>query len=232
MPRKRHKELREATFSDIKASARMLMADKGTAGLSMRAIARELEMTAPALYYYYASLNDLITDLIVDAFTALADTLETATDGVDSNSAREKLTEVAHTNRNWALAHPTDFQLIYGNPIPGYEQPTEVTYPPARRSFALVAGLFAQAIQAGELVPAQEYVNLPIELDAPLQQLTEHEGHDLPHTALYLAAVAWSRMHGIIMLELFNLIQPVVGNTEVFFQHEIESTFIQMGFQM
>jgi hypothetical protein len=127
------------------------------------------------------------------------------------------------------LKYPIDFQLVYGNPIPGYNQPREVTYPPARRSFALLAGLIAGAIQAGELVPPREYGELPTEIVEALSVLARNEGHDLPHTALYLAAVIWAQMHGRVTLELFNLIQPVIGDAEIFYRYETHNMLNQVG---
>ncbi len=231
MARIRREKVRQAAIQEIKDSARQLMAEQGTAGLSLRAIARRVDLTPSALYYYFDSLDALITALIVDAFSDLASTLELAGEAAPDSRYAERLTRVARALRDWALAHPVDFQLIYGNPIPGYQQPVEVTYPPARRSFAVTAGLIAGAIASGELDPLPEYVDLPQVFDEPLARLSLHQGHDLPPTALYLAAVAWARFHGFIMLELFNLIQPVIGDAAAFYDYEVHNMLMQMGFK-
>lgn len=223
--REKHKQ---ATYDEIKQVARTLMKESGTAGLSLRAIARAMEMSSASLYYYYPSIGDLITALIVDAFTALTDTLQKEALAGEGTFA-ERGMRVALAYRTWALTHPTDFQLIYGNPIPGYQQPTDITYPPARRGFALLAGLIANAVASGELVPSAEYTHLPPGLDQSLTELMQIEGHDYPAVALYLAASIWGRMHGIVMLELFHLIQPVIRDTEVFYKHEVYTLFKQIG---
>jgi AcrR family transcriptional regulator len=215
---------------EIKQTARQLMAEAGTAGLSIRAVAREMDLTPPAIYHYFPSLNDLITALVIDAFNDLAGTLEAAaTENAAIRTYGERLNALVTAYRAWALQHPTDFQLVYGNPIPGYSQPSEVTYPPARRSFALLAGLIADAIDAGELVPPREYQELPAVIEERLKLLASHEGHDLPHTALYLAAVIWAQIHGRVTLELFNLIQPVIGDTEAFYRYETHIMLKQLG---
>ena len=230
MARNRREKILDITRQEIKATARQLMAEKGTAGLSVRAIARQMDMTAPALYHYYASLNDLITALIQDAFTKLAETLEaTAADPALRTSA-ERLSAVAHANRHWALAHPIDFQLIYGNPIPNYTQPVDVIYPPARRSFLVTAGIFTEAIESGEIDLPVRYRDLPLAIQQSLIELTQVDGHDLPLPALYLAATGWAKIHGFIMLELFNLIQPVIADTDAFFQYETQNFLRQAGF--
>jgi AcrR family transcriptional regulator len=229
MPRSRREKILDITRTEIKETARHLMREKGTAGLSIRAIARNMEMTAPALYHYYPSLNELITALIEDAFTRLAKSLEAAVTDESLKTPAERLTAVATANRRWALTHPIDFQLIYGNPIPGYEQPVEITYPPARRSFVVTAKIFAEAIQNGEINLSAEYGNLPEAITQSLQELSQIEDHNLPLPALYLAAVAWAKFHGHIMLELFNLIQPVIGNVDAFFDYEIEQFLRYVG---
>jgi AcrR family transcriptional regulator len=232
MARSRREKILDVTREEIKGTARKLMGEKGTAGLSIRAIARRMEMTAPALYHYYASLHDLITALIQDAFTRLAEALEAAASADTLETSADRLMAVANANRQWALAHPIDFQLIYGNPIPGYVQPTELTYPPARRSFILSARLFAAAIESGEIEPPAAYRKLPTAIERSLDELTRVEGHELPFPALYLAAAAWVKVHGHIMLELFNLIQPVISDVDAFFQYETRQFLQQAGLKL
>ena len=230
MRRGRREKIRDITREEIRDAARELMAEKGTAGLSVRGIERRLGMTAPALYHYYASLNDLITALIQDAFTQLAETLEASAADSALTTSAQRLTAVAHAYRHWALAHPIDFQLIYGNPIPNYSQPSDVTYPPARRSFLVVAGVLSGAMESGQIELPEAYRHLPPAIEASLIKLTQVDGHDLPLPALYLAATFWARIHGHIMLELFNLIQPVIAEVEAFYEYEIQNYLRQAGF--
>jgi AcrR family transcriptional regulator len=232
MARPRREKILDITREEIKDTARQLMAEKGTAGLSIRAIARQMGMTAPALYHYYASLNDLITALIQDAFTQLAETLEAAAADSMLTTSAEQLTIVTHAYRHWALAHPIDFQLLYGNPIPGYTQPTGVTHPPARRSLLVIAGIFTAAIESGEIDLPVEYRDLPPAIEQSLIELTQVDGHDLPLSALYLAATAWVKLHGHVMLELFDLIQPVIADTDEFFQYEVQNFLQQTGLKL
>lgn len=231
MARPRREKILDITREEIKDTARRLLAEKGTAGLSVRAIARQMGMTGPALYHYYGSLNDVITALIQDSFTQLADTLEAAASDPALTTSAQRLTAVANANRQWALAHPVDFQLLYGNPIPDYTQPTEVTYPPARRSFLVTAGILAAALENGEIDLPDHYRHLPPALEQSLLGLTQVEGHDLPLPALYLTAAAWVKIHGHIMLELFNLIQPVIADVDQFFQYELQLFLQQIGLQ-
>ena len=222
MARTRREKILDITREEIKDTARQLMAEKGTGGLSIRAIARQMGMTAPALYHYYDSLNDLITALIQDAFTDLAETIESAAKDTHLKTTGERLTAVAFAYRQWALQHSIDFQLIYGNPIPNYSQPTDITYPPARRSFLVTANIFAEGIERGDIDLPSVYKDFPQAIKQSLLELANVEGHDLPLPALYLAAVSWTKIHGHVMLELFHLIQPVIADVESFFQYETE----------
>jgi AcrR family transcriptional regulator len=229
MARTRREKILDITREEIKDTARQLMAEKGTGGLSVRAIARQMGMTAPALYHYYDSLNDLITALIQDAFTDLAETIELAAKDPLLKTSGERLTAVAFAYRQWALQNPIDFQLIYGNPIPNYSQPTDVTYPPARRSFLVTAKICADGIERGDIDLPGIYDDFPPAIEQSLINLTNVEGHDLPLPALYLAAVSWTKIHGHIMLELFNLIQPVIADVGSFFHYETEIFLEQTG---
>src|SRR5689334_18627833 len=118
---RRRERFRDNVREQICEVARKQMADSGTAAVSLRAIARELKLTAPALYRYFASRDELITALILDAFNSLADTLAATAQAAAPDNPWNQMTAVLIAYRAWALAHPTDFQLIYGNPIPGYE---------------------------------------------------------------------------------------------------------------
>ena len=145
-PTREHAHERIDMITRIKAVAQQQMAEHGTAGLSLRGIAREMGITAPAIYNYFPRLDDLITALIVDAFTALADAIEAAESAVESEACGPKILASCLAYREWAIAHPVDFQLIYGNPIPGYVAPAEMTVPLARRPFDGLFRLFLRGL--------------------------------------------------------------------------------------
>jgi AcrR family transcriptional regulator len=232
MPRSRHIEQYEATRSQIMEIARRLMGESGTAGLGLRAIARAMDVTAPALYRYFPTLDDLITELIIENFTALADAMAEGAGRFPKADYGGRLLGMLLAYRQWALDHPIDFQLIYGNPIPGYVAPTERTMPAARRGFDVVVEILSDAIGAGKLIPPPEYQQLPETIAAQLAAVIAHEGYDALPVVLYLATVGWTRIHGIVMLELFDDIQPVVGDTEAFYRFEMMMLMQQLGYQI
>jgi AcrR family transcriptional regulator len=225
----RRERIHEATRHEILDTARRQMAASGAAALSLRAIAREMEITAPALYRYFPSRDDLVTALILYAYNSLADSLEAARDAEPADAYAVRLTAMALAYRNWALLHPEDFALIFGTPIPDYEAPRETTVPAATRNFTAFLLVIAAAMQAGVIVPPPAYAQLPPELAAPLEALRQNEGYDVPSPALYITAAGWSRMHGLVMLELFGHTGPVVGDTSAFYRYEMQQMLHQMG---
>lgn len=218
-PRTRNVDEYEATLAQIKEIARKQMAAEGTAAISLRAIAREMDITAPALYRYYASRDDLITALIVDAYNAQADAQAAADASMPQEDYAGRLFAVLLAYRKWALEHPTDFQLIYGNPIPGYEAPVEVTMPAARRGFDTILAIMEGAIAAGKY--RLKSYDIPATVAANLRAVIDYEGYTAPLEAVYIATVGWAKIHGLVSLELFNQIQPLIGDAEAFYRYEM-----------
>lgn len=231
MARARRERQHVAIREEIKATARALMAEHGTEGLATRLIAREMGLTAPALYHYFASRDELITALIVDAFNALADAVQAVVTEAEARgeSPTGQLRSVLLAYRAWALAHSIDFQLIYGNPIPGYEAPADLTVPAAERGLSIIAPLVARVYAEKQAhLPAQGGP-VPAAVAAALQEIITREGYAIPLWPFYMTVVGWSRIHGIITLELFHHLQPVVGDVEAFYRAAIADMLAAMG---
>lgn len=180
-------------------AARQQLTTVGPAQLSLRAIARELGVVSSAIYRYVASRDELITRLILDSFNTLADAVGTACSQAKADPVVQFSTW-AYTLRSWALAHPYDWALIYGVPIPGYAAPSD-TIDPARRVNDPVLALYGQLepnLQAGETFHAAEAAL------QPLRAMLEEHYASGPGTAGVATAMmwAWSSVHGFINLEL------------------------------
>ena len=139
---------------EIKDEARRQLATTG-AQLSLRAVARELGMVSSALYRYFPSRDDLLTALIIDSYDALATAAEAA-DAVASArpgaSARDRWRACCQAIRGWALAHPHEYALIYGSPVPGYHAPQD-TIAHAARVASVLGALLQGAHDAGTRHP-------------------------------------------------------------------------------
>lgn len=216
--------------SEIKRVARQQMAKEGTAGLALRAIARALDITAPAIYHYYPRLDDLLTALIVDAYTALAEAMEEAEAAMDASDPRGRFLAATLAYRAWALEHPTEFELIYGNPIPGYSAPFEVTAPLARRPFFTLGAILIRAWLEGEVTLPFTVADVPASVVRHLESWRDPGGEGVPIVPFYALITGWTQVHGMVMLELFNHLQPVIGDTDAFYRHQVARFLDELGF--
>jgi len=239
MPRKVNPEERQAQYEAIKRTARELMQANGTSGLSIRAIARELGMTAPALYYYFENMDALITALIVDGFNGIADAMEVARDAHAEAHRIDRLLEILLAYRQWAMSNPADFQLLYGNPIPGYHAPREITVPAVIRGFVIIINSVQDVLDAVEANIPDYMLKLPTAVEqtyfgiiSNVNETTEDQRNmmsALSVESMILGIHGWGHMHGLIMLELFGHLQPVVGDTDIYFRHQMHNMFRTFG---
>ena len=144
LPGGQRQESRQQIEGRIIDLGRRHLVDHGTAGLSLRAIARDLGMVSSAVYRYVSSRDELLTLLLVDAYSDLADAVDQAREGVP-DSWNEDVLAIARAARQWAVAHPARWALLYGSPVPGYHAPPERTVGVGTR----VVGAFFDAIAAG-----------------------------------------------------------------------------------
>ena len=133
-PRPKQTEQHPNLEAAIKETAWKQIAGFGAAALSLRAIARELGITAPAIYNYFQRRDDLVTALIVDAFTSLGKSQKNSIANLPEGDLGARLTTLGLAYRDWAVTYPQRYQLIFGTPIPGYEAPAEITVPAAAGS--------------------------------------------------------------------------------------------------
>ena len=226
MPQTRRERQRAATIEEIKDTARQHMVQKGASAISMRAIAREMGMTAPALYRYYESRDELVTALIVDAYHALARALEEALAEIPTSNHTERIRMAGRAYRDWALGSPQEYSLIFGTPIPGYAAPMEITGPAAGKSLAVLIQVLDTAYQDGVL-PVDELSPELMELVDPWMGKFEYQG---PPAVIHLTLACWAQIHGLVSLELNQHLTPMPGwyGNQAFFETEIEAMIDRM----
>ncbi|NJN81813.1 MAG: TetR/AcrR family transcriptional regulator [Caldilineaceae bacterium] len=188
-----------------------------------------LGVTAPAIYNYFPRLDDLITALVIDAFSHFADAIVAAIEASANEASASQLRAGALAYRQWAIDHAVDFELIYGNPIPGYEAPAEITVPLAARPLLVMGGLLLAAHRSGELRIPDAYTTLPPAVEAYLAEHYAEMMEGAPITLVTLLASSWSHMHGMVMLELFGHLGPVVGDSGAFYAQEIDVLLASFG---
>ena len=121
-PRARY---REQTRGEIKEIALRQLAEGGISSVALTRIAKELGLSGPALYRYFASRDDLLNALIRDAYDDAAQDIHAAADGAAGQSPRARLRSLAGAYRAWAVAHPHRYLLIAGTPLPDYTAPAD-----------------------------------------------------------------------------------------------------------
>ncbi|MGI5491597.1 TetR/AcrR family transcriptional regulator [Microtetraspora malaysiensis] len=204
---------------EIADIARRHLATDGAAGLSLRAVAREMGMVSSAIYRYFPSRDDLLTTLIVDGYNALGEAVEKA----DAACARDGYTgrwlAVCHTVRGWALAHPHEYALLYGSPVPGYRAP-EDTIVPATRGIAVYGRILADAIAAGRLAPPAILPEPPaiIAPDAEAIRMIIPGASD---DVITRAVTVWTGLFGMVSFELYGHFTNTIDHRAEFFEHNM-----------
>ncbi|MEU1820208.1 TetR/AcrR family transcriptional regulator [Streptomyces roseifaciens] len=202
-PRERY---RTQVRTEIKKHAWEQIATAGTSALSLNAIAKQMGMSGPALYRYFAGRDDLITELVREAYRSLAETLRTA------SATGADLAALAHALRAWALEDPQRYFLIYGTPVPGYRAPEDIT--------GISDEIMKTLLDAcTELAP-----------DGPATLFTAHledhrdwaDGHPAPPAALHRALAVWTRLHGVLSLELAGHFTDMGFDPALFFAAELD----------
>jgi AcrR family transcriptional regulator len=225
-PASRRDQARERTLLDIKAAARELLREKGPAGVQLRPVGRAVGLTAPALYRYVDSVDNLLELLCVDAFDELCTAMEAARDAAPDADAMDRLAAASRGYRTWALANPAEFGLVFSTPlrVPGPDEPLSPAQEGASRFGGIFSALFLELWTAQPFrVPAPQ--DLPpglVDELAPLGvALCDLAGVDLPPGALVAFIEAWARLHGSIALETFRHLAWAVGDGSALFEQTL-----------
>ncbi|TRW82341.1 TetR/AcrR family transcriptional regulator [Mycolicibacterium sp. 018/SC-01/001] len=183
----------------VEVGRRHLVTD-GAAGLSLRAIARDLGMVSSAVYRYVASRDELLTLLLIELYTELADAVDRAHRAAPPDW-REQLSAVAHTARTWALGQPACWALLYGSPVPGYHAPADRTVTPGTRVIGTLFGIVDAAVTGGAI--ASSKVPAPEPLSSDFRRLAVEFGVGLDDATLARCFLLWASLVGAISLEVF-----------------------------
>ncbi|MFB7467468.1 TetR/AcrR family transcriptional regulator [Streptomyces sp. NPDC056224] len=203
-PRERY---RQQVRAEIKEKAWEQIAAAGTSALSLNAIAKHMGLSGAALYRYFTGRDELLTELVRDAYQSLAGTFRTIAERGEAG-----LPALARGLREWALADPQRYFLVYGTPVPGYRAPAEVA--------ALASEIMGILLDACAAIP----------VDAPATPFETHleshrewaDGHLVPPGTLRLAVSFWTRLHGVLSLELAGHFAPMEFDPALLYQAELD----------
>ena len=196
----KRQESREQIEARIVELGRRQLVDRGAGGLSVRAIARDLGMVSSAVYRYLSSRDELLTLLLVDAYSDLADAVDRARETV-GDLWSDDVIAIARAARRWALAHPAGWALLYGSPVPGYHAPAERTVPVGTR----VVGAFLDAVAAGIATGDIRLTNdvAPQPMSSDFERLRQEFGFPGDDRVVAKCFLLWAGVLGAINLEVF-----------------------------
>ncbi|WP_131740516.1 TetR/AcrR family transcriptional regulator [Actinomadura roseirufa] len=218
--RTRRDRLRAATVKEISETARRILVEEGAEAVTLRAIAREMGMTAPALYRYYDSHRELLRHVVGDLFTELTAELHNAIHEVQPPDLSRKFLAVSRQFRRWALAHPREYALLFGAPVRGTSSQEDADFAEAcAREFGWTfLALFLELWQKKPFpVPPDEEID-----PALLVQLRKYRDEDLgvslPLGVIQQFLKCWVRLQGGVSLEVFGHLEFALDDAEPLFE--------------
>lgn len=194
-------------ISEIKRLAREQIATEGAPNLSLRAIARDIGVASSALYRYYDTRDQLLTDLIIDTYDEIGRVVEKADARMKRSDLRGRWRAISQSLRTWALAHPSDFGLVFGTPVPGYVAPDD-TIGPAKRYTTVLLQLLND-LQVAGVSPGN---NSPVTKSLRNQYaiLCGRLGFEISDDHMRAGLSAWMSLIGAVSLEVFGQLDNVL----------------------
>lgn len=234
----RRERLRAATIDEIQAVARHLLATEGTAGITLRAIGREMGITAPAIYRYYPSLDDLLVSLCALFYDECREHIEAAVSASDTDSVGRMFT-ACRAFRTWCTTHPAEFTMMFGSTLGG-GQPVAMPKPDApnehhervqqagQRFAEVFMRLFVAMWQDQVLrVPADDEV--PPSLRQQLHTYLAEQRIPLPVGAMQAFTSSWIRLYGMVALDVFGHLHFCLTDSDPMFDTELAAIGRDLG---
>lgn len=226
-PLSRRDRLRAGTVREIKETARRVLVDQGVDGLALRAVARQMGMSAPALYRYFDSREDLVENVVADLYDELVDVLAAARDDARPATAPIQLLACSRAFRRWAITHHAEFGLLFGSAGDGvvpphgsagrWRSPAELA---AQRFCAVFAVLVAQIYtEHGFPIPADDEIEPP--LQEQLQTWCATFPVPLPLGVMQVFLSCWIRLYGLVCMEIFGHLRFALDDAGPMFEAEL-----------
>lgn len=199
----RRERQRAATVEEIKEVARGLMREQGTVDVRFTDIAKEMGMTPPALYRYFADRDALLTELIAEGYRELGREVAEAREQRDADDVWGRWVAVGTAYRNWARREPQQFALILGMPVPGYVAPEDgPTSDAAKDAMGQLSLLFIRAAELGVLREPL-VADVSDEMAACAAEKHPELGSLVPPASFQAMIQAWATLHGLTCLDAY-----------------------------
>jgi AcrR family transcriptional regulator len=227
---------RAKVMAAVLDAGRRQLAEVGAAALSLRAVARETGMVSSAVYRYVASRDELLTLLIIESYDALGSAVEAAAAAQPRGTAR-RFVAAATAIRDWAVANPHEYALLYGSPVPGYAAPT-ATIEHASRTTAQLVDVVVDAASAGTLEPpraaerhaalARLRADIARVRDFALERV-EGDQPELSDERIVGLVTAWTQLYGLIGFEVFGQFNNVIEHPAALFTTAARAAAARLG---
>jgi len=207
-------------------TARRHLAEAGAAGLSLRAVARDVGMVSSAVYRYFPSRDDLLTRLIVEAYASLGDAAEAAEAACRRADHGARYLATGRAVWTWAREHPHEYALVYGTPVPGYQAPTD-TIDPGTRVSRLLLTIVIDAWAAESLAsqPWRGGAALPPSVRTDLDVLRDAGAAGVPDDVLLRALAAWTGIYGTVSFLLFAQFTGLITDADAYVDAHLRSAW-------
>jgi AcrR family transcriptional regulator len=206
--------------NSIKEAAWRQIAESGASSLSLRGIARELKISAPAIYNYFPDRDSLVTTLVNDAYCSFGDHQLAAKElfpGEDQILQRFMATGLAY--RKWALTYPQRYLLIFGTPIPGYQLPMDQILPVMMRALGALASIVGELHAAGMLAAeGMPRLNQSGAWFCGLGQSGLSPEEELVYS---VSILIWARVHGQVSLEITGMLPSFGDDGDALYLYEL-----------
>ena len=234
-PLSRRDRARADTVREIRLTARRVLVEQGADRLALRAIAREMGMTAPALYRYFDSREALVEQVVVDLYDELCEVMEAARDAVTPAQPGRRLLATSRAFRTWATMHHAEFGLLFGSASDTIAPGTDVlarqegpVFEAGQRFGAICATLLTQVfLEKPFPIPADE--DLSPQLQEQLNLWCEKLPMPLPLGVTYVFLHCWVRLYGMVAMEIFGHLRFALDDAEPMFEAELQSMAERLG---
>ncbi|MGP5316858.1 MULTISPECIES: TetR/AcrR family transcriptional regulator [Micrococcaceae] len=228
-------QARERTMAEILRIAREQLAAEGPAALSLRAVARQLGIVSSAIYRYVSSRDELLTLLIVEAYSDLGEQVETAVADAPAHPL-ERFEVLARAVRSWALGDAARYALLFGTPVPGYTAPAALTNEAGTRVVVALFTILDEAWNNGTITTAasgsdgQQETHIPVRLGQDLEAIRQEYGIAMPAELVARGFSCWSGLFGAVTFEVFGHYGPATfGDPGEIFEQTVRLLATQVG---
>ena len=184
-------------------------------------------MASSALFRYFRNRDALLTALIIDTYSSLAEAAETAEARVHQKTIQDRWMAICHGVRNWAIAHPHEYALIFGSPIPGYAAPTGTVAPASR--VPLLLGDLLGDLMSEYPYDAAAHPEPSIAVARAMDPVRAMMPDGVPSDVLVRGLMAWTYLFGAVSFEVFGHRHNVIADPEAFFDHEVAQMAMMVG---